>query len=308
MDLRQLEILLAIVDHGGFTAAADALHTVQSNVSGHLARLEGELGAELIDRRSGTPTPEGSIVVERARRIQAELDAITADVHSLRDEVTGVARIGLIGTTARWLVPPLVEEMILRHPRVTVEVVDATTASLLLQLTSTAIDLAVVTIPVEATGVTTEPLFDEDRVLACPSDHPLARIEHPTLADLDGVPLIVEPRDRPFRELLDQRFADEGLRLAVRAEVDGTRLVASLAFEGFGAALLPASAVSNRPDLGWHVAHFDGLPRRSVGVATRRQGLLSAPALALATVLRDVVAQRAPDQPGVHPHHPIDDR
>ena len=308
MDLRQLQALVAVVDHGGFTAAAATLHTVQSNISGHIARLERELGAPLVDRRTGTPTPEGAVVVERARRIQSELDAITADVHSLRDEVTGTARIGLIGTTARWLVPPLVEEMARRHPRVTVEVVDATTPSLLLQLASTAIDLAVVTIPVEAPGVATRPLFDEERVLACPSDHPLARIDHPTLADLDGVPLIVEPRGRQFREVLVQRFDEEGLHLAVKAEVDGTRLVASLAFEGFGAALLPASAVSYRPELGWHVAPFEGLPRRSVGVATRRQGLLSAPALALSAVLRDVVDERALHQPGVHPHHPTDQR
>lgn len=307
MDLRQLQLLLAVVDHGGFTAAAQSLHTVQSNVSGHVGRLERELGVELVDRRTGRPTPEGAVVVERTRRILSELDAMAADVHSLRDVVTGHARIGLIGTTARWLVPALVEEMARRHPRVAVEVIDATTASLLLQLSSTAIDLAVVTLPVDDPSVLTEPLFTEERVLATPSDHPLARLERPTLADLDGVPLIVEPRGRPFREVLDRAFADAGLTLAVKAEVDGTRLVASLAFEGFGAALLPASAVSNRPDLGWHVAPFDGLPQRSVGVASRRQGLLSAPALALDAVLRDVVAERATRQPGVHPHRPSAD-
>ena len=47
MDLRQLAALVAIADHGSFSAAAKALFTVQSNISGHIARLERELGAKV---------------------------------------------------------------------------------------------------------------------------------------------------------------------------------------------------------------------------------------------------------------------
>ncbi|MEC7174061.1 MAG: LysR family transcriptional regulator, partial [Actinomycetota bacterium] len=52
MDLRQLNTLIAIADHGSFSAAARALFTVQSNVSAHISRLEKELGATLIDRQT----------------------------------------------------------------------------------------------------------------------------------------------------------------------------------------------------------------------------------------------------------------
>lgn len=306
MDLRQLSYLAAVADHGSFTAAAKALHTVQSNVSGHLARLEKELGVELIDRSTGQPTAEGRVVIERTRRIQSELNAIAADVQSSRTEVTGTVRIGLIGTTARWLVPRLITAMNERHPRVTVEVLDATTASLVLQLNTGAIDLAVLTIPTNDPNVVTSPLFTEDRLLAAPLTHPLARVRYITLADLDGVPLIVEPSGRPFRAQLERLFEDNGYTLGIAAEVDGTRLVASLAFEGFGAAILPASAVSNRPGLGWHVVPVEGLPGRTVGIGTRRQALLSAPAIALREMLRMVITERAADQPGIHPHHVTD--
>lgn len=301
MDLRQLQTLLAVVDHGGFTAAARALHTVQSNVSAHIARLEKELGATLIDRASGEPTPEGTVVVERARRIQLELGALSADVASLRAEVTGAVRIGLIGTTARWLVPHLIGAMHERYPRVRVEVHDATTASLLLQLDSGTVDMAVLTLPVHDPEVETRTLFIEDRLVAMPSDHQLATLDRVTIADLVGVPLIIEPRGRPFRDQLEALFAERGWTLAVKAEVDGTRLVASLAFEGFGVAILPASAVSNRPDLGWRTAPIDDLPGRAVGLGLRRHGLLSAPARAMREVLRDVIDERATDQPGIHP-------
>ena len=50
MDVRQLAAIVAVADHGTFSAAARALYTVQSNVSGHVAKLERELGVTLIDR------------------------------------------------------------------------------------------------------------------------------------------------------------------------------------------------------------------------------------------------------------------
>src|SRR5262245_18577438 len=117
MDLRQLGALVAVADHGSFSAAARSLHTVQSNVSTHVARLERELGATLVDRATGSLTPEGEIVVSRARRVQAELEALSDDVASLHAEVSGSVRVGVIGTTARWLVPQLVVEMEARHPK-----------------------------------------------------------------------------------------------------------------------------------------------------------------------------------------------
>src|SRR5579871_6237213 len=107
MDLRQLHALLAVADTGSFSAAARSLHTVQSNLSTHVARLEKELGVTLVDRATGLLTDEGEIVVRRSRQIQAELDALTADVASLHDEVSGQVSLGVIGTTARWLMPPL---------------------------------------------------------------------------------------------------------------------------------------------------------------------------------------------------------
>jgi len=305
MDLRQLQTFLAVVDHGSFTAASRALHTVQSNVSGHIARLEKELGVTLLDRTTGLPTAEGAVVVERARRIQAEFSALTADVHSVATEVAGPARIGLIGTTARWLVPRLIETIAGRHPLVSVEIHDATTTSLLLQLHSGAIELAVLTMPTNDPEVVTTPLFTEDRLIAMPTTDPLAAISQSrplTLADLDNHPLIIEPKGRPFRDQLDALFAERGYTLATKAEVDGTRLVASLTFEGFGASLLPASAISNRTDIDWFTARVDGLPRRAVGLATRRHGLLSAPARALRDALHDVISDLAEEQPGIHPH------
>lgn len=300
MDLRQLSALVAIAEHGGFSAAARALHTVQSNVSTHVARLERELGVALVDRSTGRLTAEGEAVVGRARRVNAELEALVADVASVNREVSGAARIGIIGTTARWLTSLLLEAMTERHPRVHVVVVDATTTSLLPQLDSGQLDLAVVALPIHQSDIEAEELFAEDLVLVTPLDHPLADQETVTLDQLADHELLLEPPGTAFRDDLDAASARLGVTLRTKAEVDGMRLLTSLAFEGFGAAVLPASAVPRSYPLDVRRIAVLGIPGRMVGLARRRRGLPSAPARALREVVYEVVASEVPNQPGIH--------
>ena len=301
MDFRQLQALLAVADHRSFSAAARALHTVQSNVSAHVARLEKEVGATLVDRSSGTLTEEGEVVATRARRIQNELQALEADVAALHDEVAGSVRLGVIGTTARWLVPPLMEAMAARHPAVTVVVLDATTSSLLPQLEAGRLDLAVLNLPVSGAEVEVDPLFDEDTILVAPTDHALAGRQRVAFTELAGVPLLLEPQGTTFRAVLDDQAEAAGFALTPQAEVDGMRLLASIAFQGFGATLVPASAAPGWIEGAWVRIGVDGLEGRAVGLARRRRGLLAAPARALRDVLADVVRDHGPAQPGVHP-------
>ncbi len=295
-----MHALLAVADTGSFSAAARQLHTVQSNVSTHVARLEKELAVVLVDRTTGQLTEAGEIVVRRSRQIQSELEALSADVASLHDEVTGNVRLGVIGTTARWLVPPLLVAFTERHPKVGLVVVDATTSSLLPQLVAGRLDLAVTSFPVDDPDVTAERLFHEDPTLVTPLDHPLATQERVTLADIARYPILLEPQGTGFRDVLDEQAAAGGITLVPQAQIDGMRLLATLAFQGFGAALLPASAAPNGVGGDWKRVMVDGIEGRSVGLARRKRGRLSAPARALRTVIRDVIETESTSQPGVH--------
>lgn len=298
MDIRQLNALVAVVDHGTFSAAARSLHTVQSNVSTHIARLERELDVVLIDRASSSLTEEGRVVVARARRVQAELEAIQLDVTALRDEVSGVVRAGVIGTTGRWLLPRLLEAMAERYPRVRIQVVDATTTSLLPQVVSGALDGALVNLPIDHPDVTVEPLFEEDPMVIAPLGHPLAAFDVVAPQHLGDYPLLLNPPGVAFRDSLDADLAAFGIELTAKAEVDGMRLLASLAVDGFGAAVLPATAAQGEGP--WKRIAVRGLTRRRVGLISHRRVPPSATTRAVRDVLRDVVAQHASDQDGIH--------
>lgn len=300
MDFRQLAALAAIADHGSFSAAAKALFTVQSNVSAHVARLERELGVTLVDRSRGCLTDEGEVVVARARAVQHELDAIYADLASRGKEVAGDARLGVIGTTARWLVPQVLTALRTAHPKVRAIVVESPTTALLPQLAAGQVDAAVVNLPVEDPDLTVEPLFSEDMYLLVTSSHPLAGATEVTLAQIADHQLLLPAPGTALRADIDAEAARAGVHLEPLAEIDGVRLMTSLAFEGFGATIVPATAVP-----GWIKGDFvrmpvRGLPPRQVGLARRRRAVPSAPARAVVEVLLDVVRTKGPRQRGVH--------
>ena len=304
MDLRQLAAVTAVADTGTFSAAADVLHTVQSNVSTHIARLERELGVILVDRSAGRLTEEGEVVVARARRIAGELDALVADVASLRSDVTGSVHLGVIGTTGRWLMPPLLVAMGERHPGVRVSVLEGNTTGLLPSLLSGRLDLAIVNLPVDDPDIALTRLFEEDLVVVAPTGHPLAERDDVSLVELADHELLLTPPGTSIRVDLDEAAAAAGVALRAKAELDGVRLIASLAFEGFGAAVLPASAVPSYLAGEWRRVAIRGLNRRQVALARRRRGLLSAPARALSQVVVDVVTAASGSQPGIVPTDP----
>jgi LysR family hydrogen peroxide-inducible transcriptional activator len=299
MDIKQLHALLAIADHGSFSAAAKALSTVQSNVSAHIQRLETELGVILIDRHDGSLTSEGEMVAQRARRVIHEIEDIDADIHSLGDSPSGEARIGTIGTTGRWLMPLLLPEVTTRHSRVHTTIFEGATNTLLPRITSGEIDAAIVHLPLTSGEFDVTELFAEELVLIAQTKHDLASRSSVTLTELSHYPILLSPRGTPLRRIIDRAAANEGVALSALAEIDGVRLLTSLAFEGFGPAIVPASAIP-----GWLRGDFvrisvPSLPQRVVGWVQRHRPRPNRATLAVRDTLVDIVARHAHKQPGV---------
>ncbi|MCY3644287.1 MAG: LysR family transcriptional regulator [Acidimicrobiaceae bacterium] len=300
MDVRQLNVLLAVAEHQSFSAAAQALHTVQSNVSAHISRLEHEAGATLIDRARRCLTPEGQVVADRARRIQLELQAISDDLASMRANLSGTVTVGVIGTTARWIVPLVLDEVGQLHQSLEVVILDATTTSLVPLLVQNRLDLAVVNLPVEDPDIETADLFSEHRVVITPADHELAQRDRIDLAELARYEILLPPKGTAFRDEIDTDARRVRVELRSRAEIDGLRLLASLAFAGFAPALLPASATYGASPEGWRSVKVDRLSPRLVGLARNRRTIPAAPPRAVADAIRRIVDRESVNQPHIH--------
>lgn len=302
MDLKYLEALAAVAEHGRFSAAARALHTVQSNVSSHIAKLEDELGAVLVDRAVGSLTPEGEVVLARTKRINGEIAAMRADVASMTSHITGEVSLGIIGTPGRWLLPPFLDELRRRHPDVDAMVVDSTTLALIRLLEGGELDLAVMNAPLDHDELVATPLFAEEFVVIAPTGHALAEQgdREVSFAELEQHELLLGPPDSVMRMQIDSAAARHGATLQTLAQLDGIRLTATLAFQGYGPAIVPITSIPVWTDRGdWSVLTAIGLPPRQVALAIRRRGMLSAPAAAARDVLRKVMRSVARRIPGV---------
>lgn len=302
MELRQLAALVAIADHGSFSAAARSLFTVQSNVSNHIARLEKELDNTLVDRSNGGLTDIGERVAQRARRILRELDEIATEARPNDGDIVGDVRLGMLGTTARWLLPTLLPNIAAEHPQLRAIVAEGSTSVLIPALLSGQYHGAIVHLPVAAPELHIEALYAEDLMLLTQPDHPLAEREEIPLPELANHRLLLPPQGSALRTVIDRAAGALGAKLEVQAEIDGVRLLATLAADGFGAAIVPATAVPRNPATRTHIVRVPELPPRVVALAHHRRPALSAAALALFDVLRKTIPELAEQQPGVQRH------
>jgi DNA-binding transcriptional LysR family regulator len=297
MEIRQLEALVGIADHGTFSSAAEALGTVQSNISNRIARLESELATELVDRSTGTLTESGGVVVERARRILSELNAIASDVSELNADIRGHVSLGMIGTAGRWIVPLLLKAQRQSYPHIALRITEGTNSVIEPQLVNGRLDLAVLAWPVTAPELNEVDLFKEDLVLILDKTHPLAKEASVTFATLSKYELLLPFPGTPIRREIDEAAKAHGVELRPLIELDGLRTIASLTFDGHGPSILPATMLSPHLREKFTAVPIEGIAQRRVSLVTRRFGFPAAPVRAIHALLLDVVksAVRAPD-------------
>jgi DNA-binding transcriptional LysR family regulator len=103
LDLRALQVFVAVCDAGNMTTAAKALGITQSAVSQHIQQLEEYVGTRLLDRtmRPIRPTPAGSVLAERGRTMLAEAMTTTAIVRRVGSEVLSELRVGIIASLSK---------------------------------------------------------------------------------------------------------------------------------------------------------------------------------------------------------------
>jgi DNA-binding transcriptional LysR family regulator len=289
MELRHLETLLAIAEEGSFTAAADALATVQSNVSDQVRQLETELGVPLLvrSRRGAEPTEFGLLVLDRARRIDRELEAMRADIALLQGLDAGYARLGVVGTASRWLVPALVADLRERAPGVRLRVNEGASERLFAELVDGELAQAVVTEPVNDRRLEVESLLEEDLIGLVGRDVDLPREPVP-LAAFAALPLVLPPDPNPLRIEVDRAAEEAGLSLTVPVEVEGIRLIADLVVAGNFASILPETAIP--PDLvNARTVRIAGLPPRRLAMVSARDVQMSLADLAVRDSVRSLV-------------------
>ncbi|HWD05215.1 MAG TPA: LysR family transcriptional regulator [Amycolatopsis sp.] len=265
MDLRQLEIVVAVAEEGGFTAAAHRLHTVQSTVSTVVRALERDLGTTLFERTTHRValTQAGRAFLPAARAALKAAEHARATVDSGRWRLTGHVRIGVM--PGAWPDPHHALAALRReHPGVQVHVRMAHPRQLRTAAEESTVDVMVaVENCVAADGLVSRPLYREAMLLVSgagdrAADRPVSAADAAAAAVVDFAPGWAN------REATDRAFRTAQVRRVVAHEVTDAAAAAELVRHDLGSCILPASVAARFPDLttrpflrggpSWHIA------------------------------------------------------
>lgn len=178
MTLGQLELFVALVEAGGFSAAGARLGISQSSVSHTVKALEQALGTALFDRRQSPPalTDGAKRLLPHARTLLSAAEAIRQEVQAEQGLKSGLLRIGSFGPSSSLrLLPQLLRAFALRHPGVEVRVDEEADGVIAQWLVDRRVELGFVTLPQERFD--TVPLATDEYVVVLPERHPLATQE-----------------------------------------------------------------------------------------------------------------------------------
>src|ERR1700737_254794 len=245
MELRQLRYLVALAEERHFTRAAAREHIAQPALSQQLRRLEQEGGLPLVERttRRVAMTDAGELVLARARRILAEVDAVHAELGALRGLQTGHVGIGAMHTMGPVDVSLALALFHQRHPGVELTVREQSSEELAEMLRVDELDLAFLSVTerIESHGLGLHQLVSEELVVVLPREHRLGKRRRVRIAELADDEFISFREGSRLRELLVSAGRQAGFEPQVKLESNESQRIRRLVQRGMGLAILPRS-------------------------------------------------------------------
>ena len=250
MNLRDLQYVVAVADHGHFGRAAAACNVSQPTLSGQILKLEEELGVRLFERQGRAVRVSSraiSIVAHARRALEATADMASA-ARGARDPLVGALRLGVIPTVAPYLLPYALPPTLRDLPMAPIKVVEDLTDRLLPMLLDGKLDAAVIATDPDSDKFTSVTLYEEPFLLAVARDHPLARRKSVSAHDIDPDALLLLADGHCLRDQALDLCARTAANRAASSEISAASLetLLHLTAAGFGVTLAPRLAVEHR--------------------------------------------------------------
>ena len=275
MDLRRLRLFVAVAEHGGFTAAADAVHVAQPAVSLAVRELEQELGAPLFTRsRSGARlTAAGEALLGPARQAIRDVEHASEAVAAVTGLVRGHLDLACLPTLAADPVADLVGGFRREHPGVTVRLGAPRDGDELAEtVRAGAAEVGITEQGPANAGLDEARIGEQELFAVSPPTQPRSNPRSPlALARLDGVPLVLPPVGSSLRDTVDQALAEVGVRPDIGVETAQRDALIPLAIAGAGTTFLPPTLAQAARRLGATVRPTRPRLRRTI-VLVRRPG------------------------------------
>lgn len=278
INLRQLEVLRAVMRYRTTTGAAEELGMSQPAVSNAIKLAETKVGVALFDRISNRlqPTADAQLLLADAEPLFRLHEAIQRKAWDLRTGRAGVLRIASTAELSQMLVPGVLRLLQDAHPDVRIALETVRMDELVESVESGSADIGVAMRPPSRPSLVREVLIESELMCICPPNDPLASMPVLTPFDVHGRDTIGPASGSPLGILLDAAFERFGEHYSPVIEARFSNVAAPLVEQGLGIGFVDELTARHRPQPGYSVHRFS--PRVPIKVC--------------ALVLRDRPVQR----------------
>jgi LysR family nitrogen assimilation transcriptional regulator len=253
MDIRQLRCFLATVEEGSLSAAALRLQLAQPSLSQHVAKLEEQLGVQLLVRtsRGVTPTECGETLANHARAILEALALAEQDVRHFAGDPRGLVTIGLPSSLSMILSVPLAETVRHDYPKISLRLVEAMSGDIRSWVSENSIDLGFLYDVQQMRDLASRTLFEEELFLVAAPDNWSAPADRPlSLSEVAKLPLVLPSRKHGLREMIERHARSKNVVLDVALEIDALTQIKALVARASAYTILAHAAVLDEVERG----------------------------------------------------------
>jgi len=245
--LQQLRYIWEVAHHDlNVSATAQSLYTSQPGISKQIRLLEDELGVEVFSR-SGKHlthvTPAGEVIIEMAGEILRKVESIKRVAEEFSNERQGSLGIATTHTQARYALPRIIQAFRTEYPDVALHMNQGTPVQIAEMAANGSVDFAIATEGIEHfSDLVMMPCYRWNRAVVVPHDHPLARREPLTLADVAAESIVTYVFGFTGRSKLDDAFDEQGLDANVVFTATDTDVIKTYVRLGLGVGIIAAMA------------------------------------------------------------------
>lgn len=251
MEMRQLEMLMAVVQQKGYLQAGEFLHLSHSSIHRQVRLLEEELGQKLLLRngRSVQLTEAGKLLIAFAAKVKQEVSAIERQIRDIGELAGGELRIGTGTTTLSFFLPSVINSFRERYPGIELRIRTGTADQVIEELRAGNLDLGLVSEPQEGwpreKNLHYERLYEEEFSLTVSRQNALAERDLINWPDLEGVPIITFPQTSRIRRVIDKCFEDHAVRQRVIMELENEEAIESMIRLNLGAGFVARRRIND---------------------------------------------------------------
>ncbi len=288
-----LRTFLLIAENKSFRGTSEHVHRSQSAISAQIKLLETQVGVQLFHRttRSVHLTAAGKQLFDAAKRGMREVDAGVREVREAQALQAGHVALAATSIAAAALLPPVLARFEKLYPGVRMSVREMQAADVYASVLQGDVDFGVVPGP-EGSECDFEPLLTEDICAFMPASMRETTVDHISLKELSGLPLLLLSNTTSLRTLLDQAALRARVKLTPKYECIQAQTLIAMAKTGLGVAVLPCLALPSKLPKGLRVCKISSpFLTRQVGLLTVRACKLSPTAEKLASLIRKTAVQ-----------------